>query len=658
MTSDAHLTELIGTLSGLETAILRRWGAHLAHVLGGGGRLLVVGNGGSAAQAQHLAAELVGRFRTERSPLPVLALSSDTSIVTAIGNDYGFDEVFARQVIAHGRTGDVLLALSASGRSANVLAAVSAAASIDMTTWALTGRAPNPLAQAAAEYLTIPSDLVTTVQECHLVAIHVLSEAVETALREREREREPAAALAVTPPAGRARRPVRLTVVGDVLLDEDITGSVERVSPEAPVVVVGRLSRTASPGGAGLAAMLAAREGHLVTLVTSIADDNGGRLVRTELAKAGVSVFDLPGGSQTAVKTRVRAAGQTLLMLDGSPHEAVQAGGPVPRGALDAIRSAEAIHVADYGRGVAAFGGIREAIAEMAGRVPVIWDPHPLGPAPLPMVTLVTPSSAEARHLAAGSAPPGLPGDVRSGRALTAEWGVGHVVVTRGEYGAVLVSNAPIPPIVVPAPFKAAGDARGAGDRFAVAVATALGAGACLSDAVRDGVGVASSFVARTAAAWPGEASEQDAMRVAARVRDAGGTVVATGGCFDLLHRGHVAMLKQARQLGDCLIVCVNDDASVSRLKGEPRPLATVADRAAVLEALECVDAVAVFGEDTPERILSVLRPDVYVKGGDYAIGELPEQATVESAGGHVVLVPYLDGHSTSTMIQRARAAR
>jgi rfaE bifunctional protein nucleotidyltransferase chain/domain len=116
-------------------------------------------------------------------------------------------------------------------------------------------------------------------------------------------------------------------------------------------------------------------------------------------------------------------------------------------------------------------------------------------------------------------------------------------------------------------------------------------------------------------------------------------------------------MLKQARQLGDCLIVCVNDDASVRRLKGEPRPLATVADRVAVLGALECVDAVAVFGEDTPEQILSLLRPDLYVKGGDYAIGELPEQHTVESAGGQVVLVPYLDGHSTSSMIRRVQVA-
>jgi rfaE bifunctional protein nucleotidyltransferase chain/domain/rfaE bifunctional protein kinase chain/domain len=653
MTSDTNLTDLIGTLSGLETALLRRWGVHLAVALAGGSRLLVVGNGGSAAQAQQLAAELVGRFRTERTPLPVLALSSDTSTVTAIGNDYGLDEVFARQVIAHGRAGDVLLALSASGRSANVLAAVSAATSIGMTTWALTGQAPNPLAQSAGEHISIPSDLVTTVQECHLVAIHMLCEAVETAFC----ERRPADARTLTQPTARAWRYVRLTVVGDVLLDEDITGSVERVSPEAPVVVVGRLSRSASPGGAGFAAMLAAREGHEVTLVTSIADDDGGRLVRTELANAGVSVVDLPGGSRTAVKTRVRSAGQTLLMLDGSPQVAIQCAAPAPREALDAIRSAEAIHVADYGRGVAAMASIREAIAEMAGRAPVIWDPHPLGSAPLPMVTLVTPSSAEARHLAGEPAPPGLPGDVRAARALTAEWGVGHAVVTRGECGAVLVSNSPIPPIVVPAPFKAPGDARGAGDRFAVAVATAMGAGASLSDAVRDAVSAASSFVAGTATAWPGEVGEQDAMRVAARVRAANGTVVATGGCFDVLHCGHVAMLKQARQLGDCLIVCVNDDASVRRLKGEPRPLATVADRVAVLGALECVDAVAVFGEDTPEQILSLLRPDLYVKGGDYAIGELPEQHTVESAGGQVVLVPYLDGHSTSSMIRRVQVA-
>lgn len=654
MTSDTHLTDLIDTLSDLETALLRRWGVHLALVLAAGGKLLVAGNGGSAAQAQHLAAELVGRFRSERSPLPVLALTSDISTITAIGNDYGFDEVFARQVIAHGRAGDVLLALSASGRSANVLAAVSAAASIGMTTWALTGRAPNPLAQSAAEHLSIPSDMVTTIQECHLVAIHMLCEAIENALS----ERQSVSALALMPPIARVRQHVRLTIVGDVLLDEDITGSVERVSPEAPVVVVGRLSKTTSPGGAGLAAILAAREGHDVTLVTSIADDDGGRLVRTELASVGVSVVDLPGGSQTPVKTRVRSAGHTLLMLDGSPQEAVQPKALVPREALDAIRSAEAIHVADYGRGITAMASIREAIAEMAGRTPVIWDPHPLGSAPLPMVTLVTPSSAEARHLAGKPAPPGLPGDVRAARALTVEWGVGHAVVTRGECGAVLVSNSPIPPIVIPAPFKAPGDARGAGDRFAVAVATAMGAGACLSDAVRDGVSAASSFVAGAAIARPDEVGEQDAMRVAARVRAANGTVVATGGCFDLLHRGHVAMLRQARQLGDCLIVCVNDDASVRRLKGEPRPLVTMADRVAILEALECVDAVIVFGEDTPERILSVLQPDVYVKGGDYAIGELPEQDTVESAGGQVVLVPYLDGRSTSSMIQRAQAAR
>jgi rfaE bifunctional protein nucleotidyltransferase chain/domain len=143
-----------------------------------------------------------------------------------------------------------------------------------------------------------------------------------------------------------------------------------------------------------------------------------------------------------------------------------------------------------------------------------------------------------------------------------------------------------------------------------------------------------------------------DALALAARVRATGGTLVATGGCFDLLHRGHVSLLQQARQLGDCLVVCLNSDVSVRRLKGPPRPLVTASDRAAVLAALSCVDAVIVFDEATPTRVLGLLRPQVYVKGGDYAIAGLPERTVVEEHGGQVVLVPYLDGRSTTSLIE------
>ncbi len=139
-------------------------------------------------------------------------------------------------------------------------------------------------------------------------------------------------------------------------------------------------------------------------------------------------------------------------------------------------------------------------------------------------------------------------------------------------------------------------------------------------------------------------------------MRASGGTVVATGGCFDLLHPGHVATLRAARGLGDCLVVCINSDDSVRRLKGPSRPLVTASDRARVLEALEFVDAVVVFDQDTPAEVLDRLRPDVWAKGGDYAGADLPEAAVLRTWGGQAVVLPYLDGHSTTALVERSRS--
>jgi D-sedoheptulose 7-phosphate isomerase len=180
---DAHLTGLAGALRAFRTEgpMLARWGRDLAWHLGRGGRLLVAGNGGSAAEAQHLAAELVGRLRTERIPLSAIALTPDSSAVTAIGNDYGFEEVFARQVRAHGRPGDVLILMSTSGRSPNLVRAAHAAREIGVRTWAMTGTAPNPLADACDEVLCCPGD-GQVVQELHLVSVHVLCEQIDAEL--------------------------------------------------------------------------------------------------------------------------------------------------------------------------------------------------------------------------------------------------------------------------------------------------------------------------------------------------------------------------------------------------------------------------------------------------------------------------------------------
>ena len=182
-TLDQHLTALASAIVPYRAAAgrLERWGGLLARHLGEGGRLLVAGNGGSAAEAQHLAAELVGRLRGERIPLSAIALTPDSSAVTAISNDYGYEEVFARQVRAHGRPGDVLIVMSTSGRSPNLVRAVHAAREIGMRTWAMAGPGRSPLAEACDEALCCPGDS-QVVQELHLVSVHVMCEYVDQEL--------------------------------------------------------------------------------------------------------------------------------------------------------------------------------------------------------------------------------------------------------------------------------------------------------------------------------------------------------------------------------------------------------------------------------------------------------------------------------------------
>jgi D-beta-D-heptose 7-phosphate kinase / D-beta-D-heptose 1-phosphate adenosyltransferase len=645
---DDHLSALASSLEGYRSVAVRLadWGSELARLLKGGGRLLVAGNGGSAAEAQHLAAELAGKLRHDRMPLSAIALTADSSAVTAISNDYGYDEVFARQVRAHGRPGDVLMLLSTSGSSPNLLAAARAAREIGVRTWAMTGAGDNPLADACDEVLRCPSPEGQVVQELHLVSVHVLCEHIDRFLGSPVMEKPD------------------LVIVGDTLLDRDVEGAVRRIAPDAPAPVLDEASASERPGGAGLAAMLAAADGRKVALVTAIAADAAGERLTELLTAAGVQVYALPLPGSTPEKVRLRSGGQVLLRLDrgGEP----QAPGDAPAAALDVIRTAPALLVSDYGRGVARHPAIRAALGET--KAPLVWDPHPNGPAPVPDARLVTPNLAEVCKLAGdaggGSA---LVVAQRAGHVLRQRWRAGAVVVTCGADGAVLCHSGPTP-LAVATPGAVQGDTCGAGDRFASAAALALADGALVSEAVQTAVSEATAYVAAggvTAAlsppepdAEPGRFGADEAGRIAAEVKARGGTVVATGGCFDLLHIGHLATLRAARALGDCLIVCLNSDASVRDLKGPDRPLNAEADRGRLLAALDCVDAVVVFDETTPSAVLTWLRPDIWVKGGDYADGgpDLPEAELVKTWGGQTVIVPYVDGRSTTRTIAAARS--
>lgn len=473
-----------------------------------------------------------------------------------------------------------------------------------------------------------------------------------------------------------------LVVVGDALLDRDVTGTASRLSPDAPVPVLDGLAEARRPGGAALAALLAAQDGRPVLLVAAFGDDPASAVVR-QLLEPRVTVVPVPLDGPLPDKARFRAGGQTLLRADGP------AGRPSPAGvaAVEAICSAGTLLVSDYGQGITSDEQITAALGRRSRQVPLVWDPHPRGAAPVPGTRLATPNLSEALA-AAGLGRPGHGPMLRSAaaaaRALLARWPVDGVAVTLGRHG-TLLANGGQAPLIVPTRPATVTDACGAGDRFAAAAATALAGGALPSEAVLAATAAATDFVAHggvgslrfgqagngaaalapTASPPGGDAEDgarspwtrnTDPVGLARRVHEQNGTVVAAGGCFDLLHAGHVSLLQTARSLGDCLIVCLNSDESVRRLKGPGRPLNPAADRAAVLCALESVDAVLVFGEDTPGAALELLRPDLWVKGGDYAGQELPEAPLLRTWGGQAVTVPYLAGRST-TQLHTARLA-
>jgi D-beta-D-heptose 7-phosphate kinase / D-beta-D-heptose 1-phosphate adenosyltransferase len=475
-----------------------------------------------------------------------------------------------------------------------------------------------------------------------------------------------------------------LVVVGDTLLDRDVDGTADRVCPDAPALVLAETGTTDRPGGAGLAAVLAVGHGYDVTLVTALSGDKGGDRLWELLTAAGVTVHALPLPGPTPEKTRLRAGGQVLLRLDRGGG--ARPGGPPTRGMLSAVRTAAAVLVSDYGGGVTQVPELRATLADTPAAL--VWDPHPGGAPAVAGSHLITPNEPELAVLtgAANSrAPAGarrLASLTRAAHQLRRRWGGAAVAVTLGPDGALLCHNGPAP-LMVPAPTRARGDSCGAGDRFASAATLALADGALVSEAVESAVAQAAAYVAAGGAAggaagasratdpepgpvaagrhsppaWePPAPATADAQDLVARVRSRAGTVVATGGCFDLLHAGHLATLQAARGLGDCLVVCVNSDASVAGLKGPDRPVVPLADRIRLLSALGCVDAVVAFDEPTPEAVLGWLRPDIWVKGGDYAGGtadatDLPESGIVRRHGGHTVIVPYLDGRSTSRML-------
>ncbi|WP_209323682.1 PfkB family carbohydrate kinase [Brevibacterium renqingii] len=454
---------------------------------------------------------------------------------------------------------------------------------------------------------------------------------------------------------------MKITVVGDTLLDADVHGSARRLLPDNPVPVVDVDHTDHRPGGAGLATLLLAAAGHEVTLVTVLGNDENAERIETALPSVDVVAARLE--APTPVKRRLLAEGQLVTRMDENCSEA---GVEVTEEMLACVRSAEAVLVSDYGRHLSEDTRLRAALEEAAAKVPVVWDPHPAGGAPVAGAAAVTPNFAEALTLTENPHGPetSVPEAHTAAEALLERWQSQAVVVTLGARGALTLeagAGARFSPTLGPT----TGDACGAGDCFAGCLTAGLAAGTDLMDAVDRAIAETGEFIVRGGVDALTRAQESEtallgtheepgaaspAVQRARAVRARGGTVVATGGCFDLLHAGHVRALSAARRMGDTLIVLLNSDESVRRLKGAERPIVGSGERAELLRALDCVDDVLVFEEDTPVSALEQIRPDIWVKSDDYRHADLEEAEVLTRWEGRIVTVPFVPMHSTSNL--------
>ena len=454
------------------------------------------------------------------------------------------------------------------------------------------------------------------------------------------------------------------------MLDRDWSGATSRVSPEAPVPVVGVRSTADRPGGAANVALGVTALGAHCTLVGLRGDDAEGESLEAALRTAGVDcrLITVPGW-RTTTKLRVTSRAQQLVRLDFEgplPADAVaSARAAIAERVRDALRDADVLICSDYDKG--ALDGAEPLLAAaVAAKVPVVVDPKAPDVRRWEGAAVLKPNLAEFLAATGGGAFVDDADLERRGRQLLADTGIGALLVTRGAEGMTLLADDVA--LHLPAVGREVFDVTGAGDTVAAVLATALAAGSSLREATRLANRAAGLAVARPGAVAVGAGDLEPApartgvladrpalLEAVAAARARGETIVFTNGCFDVLHSGHVAYLEEARALGDRLVVAVNDDASVARLKGEGRPVNALGDRVRVLAGLRAVDWVTTFGEDTPEALLEAVAPDVLAKGGDYAPDEVVGAGLVRARGGRVAVLGLQPGRSTTAILERLR---
>ena len=464
----------------------------------------------------------------------------------------------------------------------------------------------------------------------------------------------------------------QVLVVGDVMLDRYWHGGTNRISPEAPVPVVKVTKKEDRPGGAGNVALNIASLGGGVTLAGLVGRDEAGEALTSRLRAANVYCdFTHSDEHPTITKLRVISRQQQLLRMDfEDPFDATDAQ-RLAQQASELVGYMGAVILSDYAKGVLVDPQQIIKAARAVG-VPVFVDPKGTDFTPYRGATLLTPNLHEFRAVVGGcNSEAEL---VSKGQKLLSDLSLEALLVTRGSQGMTLLRPG-VNELHLPARAREVFDVTGAGDTVISVLAASVAAGETLPDAVALSNIAASLVVAQlgTAAvsgpelrralmreqgAERGAMGEEQLQYALEDARKQGEKIVFTNGCFDIIHAGHVGYLGQARALGDRLVVAINSDESVSRLKGPGRPINPVDRRMAVLAGLQAVDWVVSFEDDTPERLLSMLKPNLLVKGGDYSKEEVVGWEIVEGYGGEVATVSFLDNLSTTAIVESIKGGR
>ena len=458
----------------------------------------------------------------------------------------------------------------------------------------------------------------------------------------------------------------RVVVAGDVMLDQYLFGATSRISPEAPVPVVHVQKTDDRPGGAANVAVNLASLGTKTRLIGAVGNDAAADTLERLLTAHGIDCdFARVSDRPTITKTRVQSRGQQLIRLDQENATELRDSALVDA-LRKAVTGAGAVVLSDYGKGALTDVGAMIAVCRKAG-VPVLVDPKGRDFEKYRGATLLTPNQGEFEAVAGHCA-----SDAElaaRGWQMVEELGLTALLVTRSEKGMMLLETGN-EPVFLSTQAREVFDVTGAGDTVIATLAGALASGQSLASASAL-ANIAAGLVVRkigVATVTPGEiqvalhqrgqggrglVSRDELLVLVGEARSRKERIVMTNGCFDILHAGHVAYLEEAKSLGDRLIVAVNDDDSVRRLKGESRPINALEDRMLVLAGLAAVDWVVPFADDTPAELIAAVLPDVLVKGGDYRPDEIAGGKEVLQNGGEVRVLNFRDGHSTSRIIEK-----